>query len=109
MKHLFLIAITLLTQTLVVASDTSIVFRDIPYARLFETAAAEKKMVFMYFHFDGCGACVKMEKTAFRDKEVAEFYNSRFVSLDVNTRKDEGIETNKVYNVRMHPTSLISG
>ncbi len=106
MKHLFLIAITLLTQTLVVASDTSIVFRDIPYARLFETAAAEKKMVFMYFHFDGCGACVKMEKTAFRDKEVAEFYNSRFVSLDVNTRKDEGIETNKVYNVRMHPTFL---
>lgn len=106
MKHLFLIAFTLLTQTLVVASDTSIVFRDIPYARLFETAAAEKKMVFMYFHFDGCGACVKMEKTVFRDKGVAEFYNSRFVSLDVNTRKDEGIETNKVYNVRMHPTFL---
>lgn len=106
MKHLTLLTFTLLTQIGMMASDTTIVFRDIPYARLFETAAAEKKMVFMYFHFDGCGACVKMEKTAFRDKEVADLYNSLFVSLDVNTRKDEGIETNKIYNVRMHPTFL---
>jgi thioredoxin-related protein len=88
------------------ASDTTIVFRDISYDRLFEQAAHEEKLVFMYFHFNGCGACVTMEKTAFRDKEVADFYNARFVSFDVNTLVGEGVETNKVYNVRLHPTFL---
>ncbi len=106
MKHLILLSFVLLTQFELMASDTTIVFKDIPYARLFETAAAEKKMVFMYFHFDGCGACVKMEKTAFRDKEVADFYNSGFECFNVNTMKDEGIETNKIFNVRAHPTFL---
>jgi len=106
MKHLILLSFVLLTQFELMASDTTIVFKDIPYARLFETAAAEKKMVFMYFHFDGCGACVKMEKTAFRDKEVAVFYNSGFECFNVNTMKDEGIETNKIFNVRAHPTFL---
>ena len=104
MKYLIFLTFSLLTHLVVIASDTTIVFRDIPYARLFERAAAEKKMVFMYFHFDGCGACVKMEKTAFRDKDVIDLYNSRFVSFNVNTQKGEGMETNKIYNVRSHPT-----
>ena len=47
-----------------------------------------------------------MEKTAFVDRKVADFYNSNFVCLEVNTRKGEGIETNKIYNVQLHPTYL---
>lgn len=88
------------------ASDTTIVFRQANYAELFDLAKKENKGVMLYFHFDGCGACVKMEKTAFKDKGVYEYFNSKFINYDINTLKGDGIEINKIYNVQMHPTFL---
>jgi hypothetical protein len=60
----------------------------------------------LYFHFDGCGACLQMEKAAFRDPVVYEFFNLNFVNLDVNTIRGEGVETNKIWQVTLHPTFL---
>lgn len=106
MKQILTFTTALLIQLSVVASDTTLVLRQTSYSQVFELAKKEKKAVLLYFHFDGCGACVKMEKTAFVDRKVADFYNSNFVCLEVNTRKGEGIETNKIYNVQLHPTYL---
>ncbi len=106
MKQILTFTTALLIQLSVVASDTTLVLRQTSYSQVFELAKKEKKAVLLYFHFDGCGACVKMEKTAFVDRKVADFYNSNFVCLEINTRKGEGIETNKIYNVQLHPTYL---
>lgn len=106
MKKILTFTTALLIQLSVVASDTTLVLRQTSYSQVFELAKKEKKAVLLYFHFDGCGACVKMEKTAFVNRKVADFYNSNFVCLEVNTRKGEGIETNKIYNVQLHPTYL---
>lgn len=105
-KLVISIVATTLVATSLFASDTSIVFKTIKYREVFEVARAENKPIMLYFHFDGCGACMTMKKTAFKDPAVAEFYNSNFICLDVNTRKDEGVETNKIYNIQMHPTFL---
>lgn len=86
--------------------DTTIVFRKLPYQEVFNVAAQEGKPVMLYFHFDGCGACLQMEKTAFRDPVVYEFFNRNFVNLDVNTIRGEGVETNKIWQVTLHPTFL---
>lgn len=86
--------------------DTTIVFRKLPYQEVFNVAAQERKPVMLYFHFDGCGACLQMEKTAFRDPVVYEFFNRNFVNLDVNTIRGEGVETNKIWQVTLHPTFL---
>jgi len=88
------------------ARDTTITFRHISYSDVFALAKEERKPVFLYFHFDGCGACVEMERTAFRDKDVADFYNENFICLAVNTREGDGIEINKIYRVKLHPTFL---
>jgi len=106
MKIILTFTTVFLIQLSVAASDTTLLLRQISYSQVFELAKKEKKAVLLYFHFDGCGACVKMEKTAFVDKNVASFYNSNFVCLEVNTRKGEGVETNKIYNVQLHPTYL---
>jgi hypothetical protein len=86
--------------------DTTIVFRKLPYREVFNVAAQEGKPVMLYFHFDGCGACLQMEKAAFRDPVVYEFFNRNFVNLDVNTIRGEGVETNKIWQVTLHPTFL---
>ncbi|SFT39865.1 Thioredoxin-related protein [Lishizhenia tianjinensis] len=88
------------------ASDSTIIFRDIPYSSVFEVAKQENKPVLLYFHFNGCGGCINMEKNVFVDSAVANFYNKNFICFEVNTREGEGIETNKIYGIQMHPTFL---
>jgi thioredoxin-related protein len=87
-------------------AEVKITFRDIPYAELFETARKERKSVMIYFHFDGCGACMQMEKNAMADSSLAAWWNDNYVSFEVNTRTPEGREVNSVYKVEMHPTFL---
>jgi len=106
MKLLLTFATALIIQVSLAASDTTLVLRQTSYSQVFELAKKEKKAVLLYFHFDGCGACLKMEKTAFVDKKVASFYNTNFICLEVNIKKGEGVETNKIYNVQLCPTYL---
>jgi len=106
MKLILTMTAFLFFQTFVNASDTTIVFRKANYPNIFELAKKERKPIFLYFHYDGCGACKKMEKTAFVDKKVIDFYNSHLICFEVNTLKGEGIETNKIYQVKLHPTYL---
>lgn len=106
MKNSLIIFVLFLGYYPALASDTTILFQQVNHAHLFELAKKEQKGVMLYFHFDGCGACVKMEKTTFRDPKVVEYYNNNFINVEINTRKGEGIEINKTYNVEMHPTFL---
>ncbi len=107
MKNLFLFTIMLLYSFQLFASDSTIVFINLPYGEIVRTANEEKKIIFLYFHFKGCGACVTMEKTAFRDPRVADFMNQHFVNMSINTLEGEGIESNKIFNVKLHPTFMI--
>ncbi|MDP1725952.1 MAG: thioredoxin fold domain-containing protein [Bacteroidota bacterium] len=93
-------------STTAFASDTTIAFNKIEYTKVFEIAKREHKAVMLYFHFDGCGACLKMEKTAFKDKQVYDFYNSKFINFEINTKKETGIELNRIYNVRLFPSFI---
>ncbi|MBX2947641.1 MAG: thioredoxin fold domain-containing protein [Crocinitomicaceae bacterium] len=104
--RLFFLSIAMMASTSGFASDTTLIFRQLSYSKLFDTAKEENKIVMLYFHFDGCGACFQMEKTVFSDPEVARFYNSNFINFEVNTLKEKGIEVNKVYSIKMHPTYL---
>lgn len=106
MKHILTILTFFVWSYTTLASDTTIVFRNVDYADLFELAKKENKGVMLYFHFDGCGACLTMERTALKDKKVVDFCNSNFINFEINTRKGKGIEDNKLYNVQLHPTFL---
>jgi hypothetical protein len=49
---------------------------------------------------------LKWKELTFKDKNVFNFYNSNFIHFEVNTRKDEGIETNQIYKIQLHPTFI---
>lgn len=106
MKHILTLLTFFLWSCVCLASDTTIVFRQMSYSDLFERAKKEGKGVMLYFHFDGCGGCLQMGKTAFKDKKVIDFYNTNFINFEINTRKKEGVEINKKYNIRLHPTFI---
>lgn len=106
MKQILVITLFLVWSFTIKASDTTITFKSIAYSDLFEVAKNENKAVMLYFHFDGCGACVEMEKFTFSDKRVSDYFNSNFINFDINTQKGVGIEINKKYNIRLHPTFI---
>lgn len=106
MRLLFFVIVLFFMAFPLQATDTTLVLEKMPYEQLFETARQQGKSVMLYFHFDGCGACRKMEKTAFRSKEVIGFFKKNYLCFDINTRKGKGIAINEGYGVRMHPTFL---
>lgn len=107
MKSIYWIGLVIVLSSSLYAADSTLVFRNIPYEQLYKTARQENKLIFLYFHFNGCGACVKMEKTAFVDTKVADFMNTHFVNYTINTLEGDGIEINKNFHVRTHPTFMI--
>ena len=106
MKKIILLSLIILLHINVRATDTTVIFRKIKYKDVFSTAKKEKKPVFLYFHFEGCGACVKMEKTVFIKKDVADYLNNNFVCFEINTLEKEGKKVNKIYNIKLQPTFM---
>lgn len=95
MKNITFILLTFLIQGFVSASDSTIIFRQMDYDSLFKTAAKENKSVMLYFHFDGCGGCVTMEKIVFSDPKVFAYMNTQFVNFEINTRNRKELKQTK--------------
>ena len=65
------------------------------------------QIAFLFFQINGCGACIRMEKTVFTDSTVANLLNKNFLYLNINAKKGEGIETGRKYQVISFPTMVI--
>lgn len=88
-------------------AKVSVDFREVSYSQALDLAKAEGRKLFLYFHFEGCGACKELENTAFVDAVIAKHINANFVCLNVNTSYDKGREINKDFNVHTAPTCMI--
>ncbi len=81
-------------------------FREADYDSLPALAQAENKPVFIYFHFDQCPVCRRMEKSTFLSDTLREELNRRFVLYEVNTQRGEGIGINSRWEIMIHPAWL---
>ena len=62
-----------------------------PYSEGIKAGEREGKKVFLSFNADWCTFCAKMEKETLRDPRVVKFLNENFISIRVNTEKEEDI------------------
>ncbi len=90
MRLFYTILLIVCCDLLILASDTSIVFRQTSYDDIFDLAKKENKDVLLYFHFEGCGSCKVMEQTVFNQPAVYEYFNQQYVSLSVDIKTPEG-------------------
>jgi thioredoxin-related protein len=49
---------------------------------------AEKRKFIVFFHADWCTYCHKLEKNAFSNQEIADYINTNFVPVKVDTMKE---------------------
>ena len=59
------------------------------YAQGMELAKSQNKHVFLYFHADWCTYCKKLKKTTFQDKGVLKYLKDNFISIEVDTDKNQ--------------------
>ena len=52
-------------------------------------AAKGSKPIFLYFHASWCTYCRKLKQTTFKDKKILEYLEKNFVSIQVDTDKNQ--------------------
>lgn len=81
---------------------------DARWSDILAKAKQEDKRIFVDFWADWCGACKKMDATAFKDTRIGNMLNHTFVNYSVNMDKDpDGKMLVDKYGVQAFPTYLI--
>lgn len=90
------------------SSDKSvgIRFMDVPLEKALETASVLNKPVFIDCYTVWCGPCKYLSSDVFPDKRVGDFYNEKFICLQIDMEKGEGLEIAKKYEIKAYPTLL---
>lgn len=72
-------------------------------------AEEESKKVFVDVYTTWCGPCIVMQETVFKEAEVGEYFNARFVNLklDAESEDQDGPELSARYDIGVYPTYLI--
>ncbi|RDV16664.1 thioredoxin family protein [Pontibacter diazotrophicus] len=85
----------------------SIDFANSSWSKILQKAKKEKKAIFLYAYTPSCRWCRQMEKEVFTDKEVADYYNSRFVSYKIDIEDGaEGEALAGKYGINAFPTYM---
>lgn len=88
-------------------TSEGVIFAQGSFNEVLAQAKAESKMVFVDCYTSWCGPCKMLAKQTFPDPSVGEFFNPRFVSIQIDMEKGEGIELAKKWGVDAYPTMLI--
>lgn len=72
-----------------------------------EKARSENKLIFLDCYADWCGPCKQLASQVFTQKEVGDFFNSRFVNVQLNVEKDaDGKAMSEKWGVISLPTLM---
>lgn len=99
---ILIVLITLFTLNL----PAQISFSDNTYYFALQEAIKKKKLLFVYVRDQVCGSCDEMERTVFKDKEIASWYNKLFVNIRVNAASDLGKAFCEARKINTFPSFL---
>lgn len=101
-----LLFLFLLMPASAMAGDGTL-FRSITFSEALKAAKEENKMVFLDCYTSWCIPCHKMSMDVFPQKACGDAMNPRFVSIQIDMEKGEGVDLAKKYTVRSYPTFII--
>lgn len=83
-------------------------FKHISLEEAKKLAEESGKLIFIDAYTSWCGPCKKMAATTFKNEEVGNIFNEKFINLKIDCEKDaDGPELSRMYKVRAYPTLLI--
>ncbi|MES2799460.1 MAG: thioredoxin family protein [Bacteroidota bacterium] len=89
-------------------SVSDIKFKQLSLSDAKALAKEEGKLIFIDCHTSWCGPCKKMAATSFKDEEVTQVFNEKFINLKIDIEKDaDGPEIARLYKIKAYPTLLV--
>ncbi len=67
-------------------------------------AKKQNKILFVDFYTKWCGPCKRMEKMVFTQKKAGDYFNKKFICLQLNAEQPENMDVVKKYKVEAFPT-----
>lgn len=66
-----------------------------------------KKLIFIDAYTSWCGPCKKMAATSFKNENVGNLFNDKFINLKIDCERDaDGPEISRMYKISAYPTLL---
>lgn len=90
-----------------IAQDTIRFWKNKTWNEILALAKKEQKMILLDAYTTWCGACLKMDKTVFKDKATIAYLNENFINMKINAEKGEGVELAQTYNINCYPSFLL--
>ncbi len=114
-KIVGILALGLITMAFVVKSESpkekegeGIKFKSLSLEKAKAEALENDQLIFIDAHTSWCGPCKKMAATSFKNAEVGELFNDKFINLKIDCELDaDGPEISRLYKVQAYPTLLI--
>ncbi len=102
------VLISAIFLTTSVAWSQGVNFQEISLTEAIAKAKAENKHVFIDIYTDWCGPCKLMASQVFPMKELGDYFNPKFISVDYNGEKNEdGKALVAKYKISAYPTFII--
>ena len=99
-----LLALVLLLPSQLFAQDTGIKFFKGTFEEALAEAQKQDKPLFVDFYAVWCGPCKRMAKEVFTQKEVGDYFNQKFINLQLDAEAKPNLEVAKKYKVEAFPT-----
>ncbi len=106
MKEIFSFIICSVIISVIAFGQEGIEFNNDDWNSILAKAEKEDKLVFVDAYTVWCGPCKKMARDVFPQKEVGDFYNEKFINVQMDMEKGEGLSIAEKYNVNVYPTLL---
>jgi len=90
-----------------IQNNEGIHFLDNKWAEVLKMAASEHKYIFLDLYASWCPSCKQLQRTTFKNKDVAAFFNQNFINLSLDVERGDGESLASSLNVRAIPTLLI--
>lgn len=84
----------------------SVNFEHLTWNEVLEKSRKENKPIFVDCYTVWCGPCKQMANVVFKEKKVAEYFNTNYINVKVDMEKGEGITLKNRYGVKAYPTFL---
>ncbi|MFI0428765.1 thioredoxin fold domain-containing protein [Mariniflexile sp. HMF6888] len=108
-KEIVLFSLILMITFTLSCKDTQeqgIHFKTGDWTSVLALAKTTNKLIFVDVYTTWCGPCKWMDKNTFQDKEVANYFNAKFISYKLDAEKGEGVELSKKFRVTSFPYLL---